>query len=405
MAKQLQLSIPAPCHEDWDNMTPVDKGKFCGSCQKQVVDFSNMSDRQVAEFFKKPSTGSVCGRFMSDQLERDIEIPKKRIPWLKYFFQFAIPAFLLSIKSSSVKAQGTVTIIKTDKPAKPIVGEPLIAKCIKPLIGDTLILPEIIVTTPVKSPVPGQPTDLAKALAAKVSGPVVMVVNKQPDISAGRDLSKPAQVDLQRDLVGMVGMVSIRHDKDLAITGKVIDENGELLPGASIMIKGTRIGVTADNNGAFYLHAKKGDVLQALGAGLEITEFKVENDRDITISVRRFVIGGVSRTKSKKKKELKQVPLIPATSNDPAILIFKVSPNPLPSGSNLNIELKQTEEGYYSLQLLNQSGQSVHQQEIWIDAEARLLNIDIPGVAAGSYFLALTNKKSGKKFTEKIIIQ
>jgi hypothetical protein len=62
-----------------------------------------MSDRQVAEFFKKPSTGSVCGRFMTDQLERDIEIPKKRIPWLKYFFQFAIPAFLVSIRASRKK--------------------------------------------------------------------------------------------------------------------------------------------------------------------------------------------------------------------------------------------------------------------------------------------------------------
>ena len=74
MSKKIQLSIAEPCHENCENMNPVEKGKFCGSCQKQVVDFSHMSDRQVAEFFKKPSTGSVCGRFMTDQLERDIEI-------------------------------------------------------------------------------------------------------------------------------------------------------------------------------------------------------------------------------------------------------------------------------------------------------------------------------------------
>jgi TonB-dependent SusC/RagA subfamily outer membrane receptor len=84
---------------------------------------------------------------------------------------------------------------------------------------------------------------------------------------------------------------------------------------------------------------------------------------------------------------------------------FKIFPNPVSSGTNLNIEWNQTEEGYYSLQLLNQSGQSVHQKEIWIDAEARVLQIDIPFVAAGSYFLALTNKKSGKRLTEKIIVQ
>ena len=57
------------------------------------------------------------------------------------------------------------------------------------------------------------------------------------------------------------------------------------------------------------------------------------------------------------------------------------------------------------MQLLNQSGQAAHRQEIWIDAEARVLSIDVPFVSAGSYFLVLTNKKTGKKFSEKIIIQ
>ena len=78
MNKKLHLSIAQPCHENWDGMTQTEKGKFCGSCQKQVVDFSKMGDNQIAEFFKKPTTGSVCGRFMSDQLEHAYEIPKKK---------------------------------------------------------------------------------------------------------------------------------------------------------------------------------------------------------------------------------------------------------------------------------------------------------------------------------------
>src|SRR5436190_2476819 len=111
MKKQIQLSIPTPCHEDWDKMNPVEKGRFCDSCQKKVIDFSNMSDREIAAFFKKPSTGSVCGRFMQDQLDRSIEIPKKRIPWVKYFFQITIPLFLANLKST---AQGNV-IVKENK--------------------------------------------------------------------------------------------------------------------------------------------------------------------------------------------------------------------------------------------------------------------------------------------------
>ena len=40
--KQLTLSIPTPCTEDWNNMTPDKNGKFCAACQKTVVDFSRV---------------------------------------------------------------------------------------------------------------------------------------------------------------------------------------------------------------------------------------------------------------------------------------------------------------------------------------------------------------------------
>lgn len=114
MKKNLQLTIPTPCHEDWDKMTPNEKGKFCSSCQKTVVDFTNMSDSQVAAFFKKPSTGSVCGRFMNDQLDRNIVVPKKRLPWIKYFWHIIIPAFLVSCKSFSGRTVGKVAPINME---------------------------------------------------------------------------------------------------------------------------------------------------------------------------------------------------------------------------------------------------------------------------------------------------
>lgn len=91
--KKFAIRIPTPCHEDWNDMTPQGKGRFCASCQKTVIDFSVMSDRQIAEFFKKPA-GLLCGRFHQDQLEREIQVPRKRIPWVRYFFQVSWPAFV-----------------------------------------------------------------------------------------------------------------------------------------------------------------------------------------------------------------------------------------------------------------------------------------------------------------------
>ena len=78
MKEQTYFHIPEPCHENWDNMTPQDKGRFCASCSKQVVDFSLMSDQQVLNYFKN-ATGKTCGRFANDQLQRPmIETPKQK---------------------------------------------------------------------------------------------------------------------------------------------------------------------------------------------------------------------------------------------------------------------------------------------------------------------------------------
>lgn len=105
MSKSLNIQIPEPCHENWAEMKPADKGRFCLSCQKQVVDFSVMTDRQVLEYFSN-YTGSTCGRFSDEQLNRDIAagIQKPTI-WYKYVLSLFVPAVLLAGKSM---AQGTV---------------------------------------------------------------------------------------------------------------------------------------------------------------------------------------------------------------------------------------------------------------------------------------------------------
>lgn len=103
MSKSLQLSVPQPCHEDWQNMITVEQGRFCNSCKKNVIDFSLMSDGEIRRYFST-RTSSICGRFYSDQLNRNIDFPKRKtIPWLKYFFQFTLPALLVSMKLQAQK--------------------------------------------------------------------------------------------------------------------------------------------------------------------------------------------------------------------------------------------------------------------------------------------------------------
>src|SRR5688500_1195462 len=100
MARYLNLQVPSSCRENWDNMRPDQNGRHCSSCQKSVIDFTQMTDQELVNYFTSHK-GSTCGRFTANQLNKDILFPQKPLPWIKYFFRFTLPAFLLSLKSSA----------------------------------------------------------------------------------------------------------------------------------------------------------------------------------------------------------------------------------------------------------------------------------------------------------------
>lgn len=65
----MKITINNPCYENWDSMSPNDKGAFCLACQKNVIDFSSKNLAQIKEFFtRKTSSESVCARFDEQQL-------------------------------------------------------------------------------------------------------------------------------------------------------------------------------------------------------------------------------------------------------------------------------------------------------------------------------------------------
>lgn len=68
MKRSFTLKINQPCIENWDSFDRTTKGGFCGSCQKEVVDFTSMSDHQIKAYFKN-SSGNTCGKFQSHQLK------------------------------------------------------------------------------------------------------------------------------------------------------------------------------------------------------------------------------------------------------------------------------------------------------------------------------------------------
>src|SRR5690606_23890619 len=110
MKKPIQISIPQPCHEKWDEMTPVDKGRFCAACQKNVIDFTKASDREIANAIR--NNKSLCGRFSHSQLNRDLVVPKeKNTVWTA--FAAGVLSFV-TLGSYKASAQETISTEQTD---------------------------------------------------------------------------------------------------------------------------------------------------------------------------------------------------------------------------------------------------------------------------------------------------
>lgn len=101
------LKIPEPCHQNWDEMAPEAKGRFCGSCQKIVVDFTQLSDEQVKNYLLDNKHQSTCGRFKASQIGRPLEnkniqidpVWYQKLPFARQvFYAFAV-FFVLGVSS------------------------------------------------------------------------------------------------------------------------------------------------------------------------------------------------------------------------------------------------------------------------------------------------------------------
>ena len=76
MERKYKITIPEPCQEDWNKMTPNDTGRFCGSCSKNVVDFTYMIPEEIQIYLQQNT--NVCGRFKKSQLDSIIiQIPRR----------------------------------------------------------------------------------------------------------------------------------------------------------------------------------------------------------------------------------------------------------------------------------------------------------------------------------------
>jgi hypothetical protein len=110
MKQKIQIAIPAPCHKGWQNMTPVEKGRFCATCQKTVLDFTHLSDNEIINLVSK--NDDLCARINVSQLNRNLIKTKTKSNYFGYFAT-SVLAFL-GLGTENVVAQEKPFVVQTD---------------------------------------------------------------------------------------------------------------------------------------------------------------------------------------------------------------------------------------------------------------------------------------------------
>lgn len=72
--KQTIIKIGYSCDANWQKMSPTEQGKYCQTCNKEVVDFTHFSDKRLIDYLENSKT-SICGKVNNHQLNRTLISP------------------------------------------------------------------------------------------------------------------------------------------------------------------------------------------------------------------------------------------------------------------------------------------------------------------------------------------
>ncbi|MEP2935113.1 MAG: carboxypeptidase-like regulatory domain-containing protein [Gilvibacter sp.] len=381
MNKTFTLSIPEPCHEDWNKMTPQDKGRFCDSCEKVVVDFTGKSDVTIANHLRDHK--NVCGRFNVSQLNRPILLDNRRkslIPPLAASFILPL-ALLLSTKaytqvepiSTQLKSQNFVSLnigSQTNSTTKGVKGQ-VTTKDGLPLAG--VRVSELGTNNHTQTDFEGN-YRLEIALDGVLSFSYVGFFNEQVSVNSINDIYSVSLRDCincldevvvvtkcfkevsvisgniqstttikttasdykkQRKIIG--DSIQIKQDslKTKIISGFVKNQDGLPLDSVQISVNGIKVFIT-NNDGAFEIQLNTDDVLHFTAANYYSKTYTVlDSTATIQVTLRTIqehrVMGGA----------IASVTVVKKTSN--WNLLF---PNQLPVDPSRKIPKEELQQRY-----------------------------------------------------------
>ena len=226
------LEIKKPCGENWDNMRLGLISRHCGKCDKDVVDFTQMSKPEIFQYLYYNRDKNTCARIYSWQVDytyEDIELTIKKLRPAQrksnyYFYLLALGAFALGSCNYENKSINTgeienVNVFEVnpapDTAVKKIdstIKEAKIGK-IKPQVVEPMPDPSYII----QGEIPFEPELEVNAVNPDM---VYNIVEQMPEFYGGSETlklyvqSRLKNIDNENELSGKI------------IVNFVVDENG-----------------------------------------------------------------------------------------------------------------------------------------------------------------------------------
>jgi hypothetical protein len=348
MPQSLLLNIPEPCQENWQGMTPQEQGRFCGSCQKIVVDFSVMTDKEVLDYFSKASQ-HVCGRFSNDQLNKEITSApaKKRVTWL-YVWNLMLATLLMTKTYAQGKPQIKKPPVKTTITEKPKV------------VGWTSS-----VLDPVEAVIP-----------VSMKGVVLNAQTNQP-VSGASIYVKGIQNGTMADSTGKF-LLRVEKKEVLELEISAIGYKTQ-----SVLLDKT----TNWENVRVLLKPASTDLQEVVITSYGTTKGRVMMG-GATSCIKLTTIEKVNRIISPLKNDV------------------KLYPNPVMRGNNIQVKLSLPQAGDYKLELLNTAGQVMLIQPLFIQTKEQQIDLYTQSNwSAGIYWVRISSIQSKKVFEAKVLLQ
>lgn len=342
----IKLTIPEACHEDWQKMQPDKDGRHCLSCQKTVVDFSLMTDKEILDYISTAGD-NLCGRFDYYQLNRGLRehSARKKFSWA-YAWALATVGFFWSGKA---KAQGLISFEKIKK-----VSERRVT------LGAMAFIKEDETKATVVDETTGLPVPFASVLSKKGK-------------SAIADLSGKFSLEQYRGVKQIITVSAVGY--------------------ASQTIR-----LDKHNTGNITIYLKReAEELKAV----EVSAIVCTSRRDVTGSV-SVIMGGfipgkvISTTERMTRVVSEWFPKKEAV----------VYPNPLSPGTTMKVDLKLKETGQYRLELIDATGKIVWIRSMNIPAKQ--FTISVPTQLAwstGVYWLRISGTHTKNVYNSRVVMQ